>query len=323
MPVLEWDKVGERVYDTGLDRGVLYLPDGSGVAWNGLVSISEIFDKEVEAIYYDGRKINDLVSLGSFSATMTAMTYPDEFAEIEGLESIKRGVLLGDQPPKLFNLCYRTQVGNDVDGPSKNYKIHLIYNITAIPSDRVSNTISADVGLTLFEWNLTTIPEQVSGYHPTSHIIVNSGNIDPFLLEDIEEILYGSSISDAFLIPMDDLSDKINEWYRVKIVDNGDGTWTATSLREDFIHFYADSLFDISGVNAVYPDDWTFLIGDTYDVLDAPAIKIDDGEDGTWTASTDHSLLIDISDDGLFDIQNANAVYLGPDTYRISDTLDD
>jgi hypothetical protein len=322
MPVLEWDKVGERTYETGLDRGVLYLPDGSAVPWNGLISVTESFDKEIESIYYDGKKINDFVSLGSFSATMSAMTYPDEFMEIEGLTPLRRGVYMGDQAPKLFSLCYRTQIGNDVEGPSSNYKIHLIYNLTAIPSDRGSNTVSADLSLTTFEWHLTAIPEDISGYHPTAHIIVNSSNIDPFLLEDIEEILYGSSVSDAFLLTMGDLVDKLDEWYRVKIIDNGDGTWTATTLRDGFINFYEDGLFDIVNVNAIYLDDVTFLIDNTDDILDAPSIQIIDNGDGTWTASTDHSVLIGIDNDGMFEIQNANAVYVNQDIYRISDTLE-
>jgi hypothetical protein len=322
MPVLEWDKTGERTYETGLDRGVLYLPDGSAVPWNGLVSIVEIFDREIESIYYDGKKINDLVSLGSFAATLTAVTYPEEFVEIEGLAPLRRGVYLGDQRPKQFSLCYRIQVGNDLEGPSAQYKIHLIYNITAIPSDRTSTTMSGDGTLTGFEWNLTAIPEEISGFHPTAHIIVDSGNIDPFLLEDIEEILYGSSVSEPGLLPMDDLADKLDEWYRVKIVDNGDGTWTATSLRDGFINIQEDGYFEIVNVNAIYLDDVTFLIANTNDILDAPSIKIIDGGDGTWTASTDHGVLITSDADGLFEIQNANAIYIGPDIYRISDTLE-
>ena len=136
MPILEWDKVGERYYETGIDRGVLYMPDGSAVPWNGLTSVIEHFDKSTSPVYYDGMKISDLVSLGDFSATMKAVTYPEEFVEIEGSAKLRNGLFVGDQPPQTFCLCYRTKIGNDVDGVDSGYKIHLIYNLTAIPSDK-------------------------------------------------------------------------------------------------------------------------------------------------------------------------------------------
>ncbi len=107
-----WDRVGDRVYETGLDKGVLYLPDGSAVPWNGLTAIIEQFNKESSSVYYDGMKISDLVVLGEFAASMKAVTYPDEFVELEGLGSPRGGLFFGDQRPQTFGLCYRTQIGN-------------------------------------------------------------------------------------------------------------------------------------------------------------------------------------------------------------------
>lgn len=325
MPVLVWDKVGNRVYETGLDRGVLYLPDGSAVPWNGLTSIIEHFDKDSSPVYYDGMKINDLVVLGDFAASMKAVTYPDEFIEIEGLGKIRRGLFVGDQNPQVFGLCYRTQFGNDLEGNAVGYKIHVLYNVTAIPNDKTYASLTDSPSLVEFEWNITAVPEEVPGMRPTAHFIINSLELDPWLLEELEAIFYGSTNAAAALIPMTDLITFIDQWYRVKIVDNGDGTWTATSQREGFISFLdsIDTLFQIAHINAYYLDDVTFVISDTIDVGDVPQIRIDDNGDGTWTATTEHDNLINVTMDGVFEILNATASYVGIDSYRISNTDED
>lgn len=323
MPILVWDKVGDRNYETGLDRGVLYLPDGSAVPWNGLTSVVESFDKAVSPVYYDGMKINDLVILGDFAATMKAVTYPDEFIELEGVISSRSGVFLGDQVPQSFGLCYRTQIGNDLEGDVIGYKIHILYNITAIPHEKTYASVSTDPSLVEFEWDIVAVPEEIPGFRPTAHIILNSIDIDPWLLEDLEAKLYGSTSADASLITMSSLVTFMSEWYRVKIVDNADGTWTAISQRDGFIQMMTQDLFQIVNVNAVYLNDYTFVISDTIDLSDLPQIKISDNGDGTWTATTDHESLIEVSIDGVFEIKNANVTLLGEDSYRISDTVED
>lgn len=263
MPILVWDEETDRVYESGLDRGVLYLPDGSVVPWNGLTSVIESFDKEVSPVYFDGMKISDNVSLGNFSATMKALTYPDEFSELEGLSELKSGIFAGDQMPQLFGLSYRTRVGNAVEGSLVGYKIHILYNVTAIPSDKTYSTISDEPELTEFEWNLTAVPEEIPGIRPTSHFIIDSTEVDPWLLEELEEMLYGSSSADAALISMYDLVSMIRDWYRIKIIDNGDGTWTAISRRDESITMLTADIFEITGATAVYLDEDTYLIADT------------------------------------------------------------
>ncbi len=266
-----WDNIGDRVYETGLDQGVLYLPDDSAVPWNGLTSIIEQSNKESSPVYYDGKKINDLVVLGDFAGSMSALTYPDEFLEIEGLASTRRGVLFGDQRPKIFSLSYRTKIGNDLEGDVAGYKIHIIYNVTAIPSEKTYASIMADPTIAEFTWNITAVPEEISGFYPTAHIILNSRDLDPWLLEDLEDTLYGSSTADAILIPMSELISYINEWYRIKIFDNGDGTWTATSKRNETITTdIIEQLFTISQANVIYLNSTTYEISDTYDILDVP-----------------------------------------------------
>lgn len=323
MPVLIWDKVGERVYEAGLDKGVLYLPDGSAVPWNGLVSVIEGFDKSVSPVYYDGMKINDSVTFGDFSATVKAVTYPEEFNEIEGLGQVKRGLFYADQPPKSFGLCYRAKIGNDVEGDSVGHKIHILYNLTAIPKEKTYASLSLDPSLIEFEWEITAVPEEIPGFRPTGHIIIDSRKIDPWLLEELEEKLYGGTIAVASLIPMNELVTFISEWYRVKIIDNGDGTWTAISMRDGFISLdVVNDLFTITHVNAVYLNATTYQISDTLDVSDVPQISITDNGDGTWSASTDQDGLIIMLDADTFEILNANAVSLGPNSYLISDTLE-
>lgn len=321
MPVLVWDKVGDRAYETGLDKGVLYLPDGSAVPWNGLTSVIQSFDRDTSPVYYDGMKINNHITLGDFAATMKAVTYPDEFLEMEGLVSSRSGVFLDDQPPQSFGLAYRTHIGNDLEGDVVGYKIHILYNVTAIPSDKIYASVTSDPSLVEFEWKIQAVPEDIPGFRPTAHIVINSMDLDPWLLEDLEEKLYGSTSAVAAFIPMPDLVTFINEWYRVKIVDNGDGTWTATSVRPGFIQMLTDDEFQIVNVNAVYLDENTFEISDTIDISDLPEIKIVDNGDGTWTASTDHDGLISVSG-GTFTILNATVEFVGSDSYRITDTIE-
>lgn len=263
MPVLTWDKVGDRKYETGLDRGVLYLANGSAVPWNGLTSIIEGFNKESSPVYYDGMKINDLITLGDFSATMKAMTYPDEFIEIEGLGNLGNGLFAGDQTPQSFCLCYRTRIGNDVKGSELGYKIHLLYNVTAIPSDKTYASITESPQFTEFEWKITAVPEEIPGLRPTAHLIINSIDLDPILLNEVEAILYGNSNAVAALIPMITLIKHISEWRVIKIVDNGDGTWTAIYSQDKFLNFLSQDLFELNTANVTYVDSTLYVLTDT------------------------------------------------------------
>lgn len=324
MPQLEWNTVGDRVYESGLDKGVLYLPDGSAVPWNGLTAVIERFNREVSPVYYDGMKISEHVIIGEFAATMKALTYPDEFVEIEGLGVKRPGVFYGDQSPKTFGLCYRTQIGEEIEGDEVGYKIHIIYNLIAVPKEKSYGTVNASPSIMEFEWDITAIPEEVDGFHPTAHIVLDSRKIDPWLLEDLEAQLYGNMTNNAVLIAMPELVSMINNWYRVKITDHGDGTWSATSMRDGFISFTdsESTLFQIVQINAVYVDENTYIISDTTDASDVPRLKIIDNGDGTWTATTDNEDMIYMISADEFEIRNADAVYLDSGTYQITTTTD-
>jgi|LakMenE18May11ns_1017448.scaffolds.fasta_scaffold9954828_4 hypothetical protein len=322
MPKITWDAVGDRYYESGLDNGVLYLPDGSAVPWNGLTSINESLDRSAEAVFLDGSKINDVVKLGTFTATLSAVTYPNELDEINGAEELRSGVHLNEQPQKTFALCYRTKIGNDFEGSEAGYKIHIVYNITAIPSEKTYATASDDPSLVEFEWELFTTPEHIEGYRPSAYMVINTAELDPWLLEEIEAILYGTNYANASLLSMNDLVSYINNWFRIKITDNGNGTWTAETKYPGFIIFVEEGEFLIKDANAIFTEDDVYILSDTKDVKDAPNIKIVDNGDGTWTASTSNdNLIVTTSADGTYEIRDANVTYLDTFTYQLSDSF--
>lgn len=228
MAVLQWDTVGDRVYENGLDRGVLYLPNGSAVPWNGLVSVSENSEVKAIPIYFDSRKIQDLVELGDFSGTIKAITYPNEFSTLQGLSSEAGGIFYSDQSLQVFNLCYRTRVSTDLNS-NQGYKIHILYNVTATPSNKSYDTISESVSVMEFEWDILAIPEEAPGIRPTAHMIIDSRLVAPSVLIDLENTLYGTAGTNAAVVSMSALVAIIQTHYLFKITDYGNGTWTVFS----------------------------------------------------------------------------------------------
>lgn len=192
MTSIAWDEVGTRRWQTGIDHGVLYLPDGSAVPWNGLTSLSEDLTREVKSYYLDGVKYLDHHVPGSFKATLQAFTYPDEFDELLGNKEYAPGVFLHDQNTQLFNLSYRTLIGNDLVGSELGYKIHVIYNIQASAAAAGFSTMGESPVPGAFSWELTGTPSQMFGIRPTSHVSFDSTRIDPEVLTTIEETLYGT-----------------------------------------------------------------------------------------------------------------------------------
>lgn len=193
---LVWDQTGERVYETGVDRGVLYLQaDGAypkGVAWNGLSGVTESpSGAEATAVWADNQKYLSLMSAEEFGATVEAYTYPEEFAECDGSASIANGVSIGQQTRKTFGLCYRTVKGNDTEGNDYGYLLHIIYGAKASPSEKAYATINDSPEAITFSWELTTTPVNVAGFKPTASLVIDSTKADPTKLKALEEILYG------------------------------------------------------------------------------------------------------------------------------------
>lgn len=197
MSKLVWDQTGERYYETGVKQGVLY-PQATGgtypkgVAWNGLTAVTESpSGAEATALYADDIKYLNLMSAEEFGATIEAYTYPDEFAQCDGSATLATGVSIGQQSRKAFGLCYRTTLGNDVDGNDFGYKLHIIYNALAAPSEKAYATINDSPEAITFSWEVTTTPVNVTGFKPTASITIDSTKVDKSKLASLEEILYG------------------------------------------------------------------------------------------------------------------------------------
>lgn len=263
MPKITWDDIGQRKYEGGIDRGVIYTSNGSSIAWNGLVSISENLNNTVTPIYFDGQKVANFSTPGTFSATITAITYPDIIMELEGFAPINSAIFISDQRPETFNLSYRTFVGDDFNGSSDHYKIHILYNVTATPSERTYQTFGSNNSPVSFSWDLTAIPEEVPGFLPSAHIVIDSSKLEPILLEQIEVMLYGGEIANPYLPTFSEFIDMVFGWFKVEIIDNNDGTWTARSTYDGYITILDDGKFRIDDIDVTYIDSNTYIIKDT------------------------------------------------------------
>lgn len=199
MAAIVWDKSGERTYETGIDHGVLYPYNkethayDKGVAWNGLTAVTESpSGAEASAQYADNIKYLNMVSAEEFSATIEAFIYPDEFGECDGTVEVATGVKISQQNRKTFGLTYRTVFGNDTDANDYGYKLHLIYGALAAPSEKAYTTINDSPEAISFSWDVSTTPVNVTGFKPTSLIVIDSTKVNKAKLQALEKVLYGS-----------------------------------------------------------------------------------------------------------------------------------
>jgi hypothetical protein len=212
MPELVWDQIGDRLYETGVDHGVLYIPDAitgvydEGVAWNGLVTVTESpSGAEASPQYADNIKYLNLYSAEEFGATIEAFTYPPEFAQFDGYSTPAPGVSIGQQGRRGFGLSYRSLVGNDVDGADHGYKLHLVYGCMASPSEKAYGTQNDSPEPITFSWELTTSPVPVTDMKPTAIIVIDSTVVDPADLAALEVILYGAVATEPKLPTPDEV----------------------------------------------------------------------------------------------------------------------
>ena len=198
MAKLVWDKSSERLYETGVKNGVLYVQGTGGtytkgVAWNGLTAVTESpSGAEPTPLYADDIKYLNLLSTEEFGATIEAYTYPDEFAECDGSKSLAAGVYIGQQARKAFGMCYKTTLGNDTEGNDHGYKLHIIYGALAAPSEKAYETINDTPEAITFSWEISTTPVNVNGSKPTSTIVIDSTKANPEKLAALEVILFGA-----------------------------------------------------------------------------------------------------------------------------------
>lgn len=198
MAKIVWDKSSERLYETGVKNGVLYVQGTGGtytkgVAWNGLAAVTESpSGAEPTPLYADDIKYLNLLSTEEFGATIEAYTYPDEFAECDGSKSLATGVYIGQQARKAFGMCYKTTLGNDTEGNDHGYKLHIIYGALAAPSEKAYETINDSPEAITFSWEISTTPVNVKGSKPTATIVIDSTKANPEKLAALEVILFGA-----------------------------------------------------------------------------------------------------------------------------------
>lgn len=225
MTKLKWNGAGQRMFQAGVDRGVLYPTGGKGIAWNGLVSVSESpSGGEATPYYLDGIKYLNVPSVEEFSGTIEAYTYPDEFAECDGTAEAA-GLSVHQQPRVEFGLSYRTLIGNDLDGIAHGYKIHVVYNAMAMPAQITNGSLSEDPEAMTFAWQFSTRAEHHRGLIPAStgvsypkptdslrerprqiaHVSIDSRTTRPVILRFVEEALYGTAKTAPRLLSIQEL----------------------------------------------------------------------------------------------------------------------
>lgn len=198
MTRLDWSRVGERYFEAGIDRGVLFVGENPGIPWIGLVNFNQSHSGgESSPRYLDGIKISNRSSPEEFEGTLEAFTYPTEFERCDGTYQTENGLRVTQQRRKSFDMIYRSKVGNETSGLDRAYKIHLLYNLTAEPSERGYKTLVEQAEPLTFSWKVTSRAVPVEGYRPSAHFIVDSRDIPPELLANLEDILYGTDTTDS------------------------------------------------------------------------------------------------------------------------------
>ena len=262
MTRITWDDIGERRFEVGLDRGVLYTGDPAlGAAWSGLIAVEDNTQDGSEPYFIDGVKYLDVEAIGDYQATIRAFTYPSTLDAYTGVISRGNGLYADDQPCQPVGLSYRTKLGNDVDGQEVGYKLHLIWNALLIPQTTTHNTLGADVEVVEFAWDVVATPENAGGFKPTAHLVLDSTEFDPDILAIFEDTLYGTEFSIGYLPSLEEFATLVAIGF---VIDNADGTWTIIAPDENITESGGE--FEIvSAIDEMpgYLDEDTFTITTT------------------------------------------------------------
>ncbi len=260
MTRLEWNAPGTRRFETGVDRGVLYTLGGVVAPWIGLKSVNQKPQgASITTFYLDGEKFNQITETEEFSATLSAYSYPDAFEKCDGTAYLGKGLAVDSQPREMFHLSYRTRIGNDTDGVDHGYRIHLVYNALASPTDRNYESLGENATPIDFSWDITTMPIRMAGQAASAHYIVDSTRVNKYILEDFENILYGTPFTKPRMPNAAELTKFFREATVVKVTDNGDGTWTATGP-DSVIRYLTGTEFEITWESAKFIDEFTYTL---------------------------------------------------------------
>ena len=266
MATLVWDQVGERLYQVGIDRGVLYLHDGTVAVWNGLTGVESSSTSEIKSYYLDGVKYLENFIPGDFSGKLKAFTYPDELDSLTGVATVgtSPGLDYYDQPAKSFDLSYRSRIGNDLDGSNYAYKIHILYNVLANPDAYSFETIKDSLDPIEFVWALSgTPPKGIDRYRPTVHISIDSRETPPDILKLLEDTLYGTNTNDARLPSIQEVAEFFGYLGALLIIDHGGGVWSAIDESDTYITMIDSTTFQIDNADATYLDADTYQVSST------------------------------------------------------------
>jgi hypothetical protein len=250
MTALTWNDAGKRYYESGVDRGVLYPPETKGVAWNGIIAVRQKPSGGTAIPHYmEGIKYLNRAELEEFEATIDCYTFPDEFLEFDGYhEHESSGMYIGQQERDSFGLSYRSGIGNDLD-TNVGYKVHIVYNALASPTQHEYKTLSNVGDPTLFSYDITTMPEIIPGYTPSAHIILDSRKVHPTVLQAIEAQLYGSETNEPRLLTPAELLQYFVELTigGYELITNFDlGAWNIVSGDyADILPTTVDGIYDI------------------------------------------------------------------------------
>lgn len=262
MTRLTWSENSERIFETGLDRGVLYPKDGPAVSWNGLISVDETGADSASEFFMDGRPFLYLPAPKEYKASLKAYTYPDEFSTLMGVTEVTDGMYVDSQMSDSFDLSYRTLIGDVVQGTSAGYKIHLVYNATVNPQGSSYQSLSDTVNPTDFSFDIQAVPVALAGYLPTAHVIIDTRHMDVTRLQELEDTLYGNSITNASVPEPQIIADLLGFGAEIIITNIGDGTWTAEGSYHN-VYLLEPGIFEIDNVNAIGHGDGTYDISST------------------------------------------------------------
>jgi hypothetical protein len=265
MVHLTWSDPQDRIFETGLDRGVLYPKNGAAVSWNGLTGVDEGGGESGAAYYIDGRPFLFFPKPKEFTATLKAYTYPDAFSAIMGVTEAAEGMFLDSQVGDAFDLSYRSLIGDALGGVDRGYKIHLVYNATVAPTPISYATQTNEINPIEFSWEIQAVPVPVEGYRATAHVVIDTRHMDPLKLNQIEILLYGdpnSITSEPGMPDPQTIFDILSFGDAIVIIDNGDGTWEAVGSYEN-IYMIGDGIFQIDNVTATDHGDGTYTVSST------------------------------------------------------------
>lgn len=255
-----WDPVGERYFQTGVDRGVLYPQTGGGVPWNGLIGVNETpSGGDAKTYYIDGYMYSHRAAQEIFQGSIDAFTYPKEFEACDGTVQLARGLQFTQQRRSSFGLSYRSRVGNDLSGIDYGYKIHLVYNALVTPSERNNKAISDSPEAIEFNWSFTCKPYRLLGYQPIPHVVVDSNETMPSLMAAIEDILYGSDTASPRLPTPSELKTLFEGWPEMVVMDNGNGTFTVDGPPH-MVSMLNSTTYQITSPTAIVDGDGPFTV---------------------------------------------------------------